>query len=343
MIPAPTRSCSTASASIVTQISNGGAGTSSSGAHLSGLAKMVVFDSDSDSAGGNADGSREIDSWSRKNFEKALPPLQSYSDDAPPIVYQHSVPALNGKSIVVESNGNPTGGNADGNTEIFIYKPRSGEWLQMTNTVAPVENHRPVTIDGKRVIFDSTGDLQNDPKAPPANNADGNRELFLTRVRGGGVLETRQLTNTVAPADSRSGSLDGNSALIVFSSTADLVGQNADGNREIFSWTRRDGSFEQLTHSPSGENSNPVVNLSQRFVVFESTADLTLSGATNRRIFQFDRNRGELLLLSRSRFGTNQSPRIKKRRFVVWESTANLTGNNAAGDWVIYVFDRKKD
>ena len=78
-------------------------------------------------------------------------------------------------------------------------------------------------------------------------------------------------------------------------------------------------------------------------MVFESTADLTLSGATNRRIFQFDRVRGELLLLSRSRFGTNQAPRIKKRRFVVWESTANLTGNNAAGDWVIYLFDRKKD
>ena len=253
------------------------------------------------------------------------------------------MPALNGKAIVLESNANPTGGNADGNTEIFIYKPRSNEWVQVTNTQAPVENRRPNTIDGRRLIFDSTGDLQNDPKAPPASNADGNRELFLVRVRGGGVLETRQLTNTVGPADSRAGSLDSNSAVIAFSSTADLVGQNADGNREIFTWTRRTGAFEQLTHAPNGESTNPVINLSQRFVVFESTADLTLSGATNRRIFQFDRVKGELLLISRSRFGTNQTPRIKKRRYVVWESTANLTGNNAAGDWVIYVFDRKKD
>ena len=326
---------------LVTQVSDGGPGTSSASPRLSGSAKQVIFDTDS--TAGNPDGSREVSRWSRKDFEKSVPPLIAYSNGAPSETYDAPVPALNGKVVVVESNGNPTGGNADGNTEIFIYKPRSGEWIQVTNTVAPVENRRPNTIDGRRIIFDSNGDLQNDPKAPPANNADGNRELFLLRVRGGGVLDLRQLTNTVAPADNRAGSMDSNSGLIAFSSTGDLTGQNADGNREIFTWARRTGAFEQVTHSPSGESINPVVNLSQRFIVFESTADLTLSGATNRRIFQFDRAKGELLLLSRSRFGSNQSPRIKKRRFVVWESTANLTGNNPIGDWVIYLFDRKKD
>jgi len=50
-----------------------------------------------------------------------------------------------------------------------------------------------------------------------------------------------------------------------------------------------------------------------------------------------------LTLLSRSRFGTNQNPRIRKRRFVVWESTSNLTGGNPGSDWVVYLFDRKKD
>src|SRR5262249_24932258 len=83
----------------------------------------------------------------------------------------------------------------------FIYKPRSAEWMQVTNTVAPVENHRPTTIDGRRIIFDSTGDLQNDTHAPPASNADGNRELFLVKLRGGGALDIRQLTDTVGPAD----------------------------------------------------------------------------------------------------------------------------------------------
>jgi len=327
---------------IVTQLSDGGSGTASRGPRLTGLAKSIVFDSDNGIGGGNPDGSREIARWSRKDFEKLAPPLLPYSAGTPGESYENPAPALNGKSVAVESNANPTGGNPDGNTEIFVYKPRSGQWIQITNTLPPVSNRRPATTDGRRIAFDSTGDLHNDPKVPGRNNADGNRELFLVRVKTSGN-EITQITDTVAPAESFSGSLDSNGALLAFSSTANLTAQNADGNREIYTWYRRSAGFEQLTHSAGGESLNPVVNLSQRFVVFESTADLTFSGATNRRIFQFDRNKGELLLLSRSRFGTNQTPRIRKRRFVVWESTADLTGNNPSGDWVIYVFDRKKD
>ena len=84
--------------------------------------------------------------------------------------------------------------------------------------------------------------------------------------------------------------------------------------------------------------------------VFEATADdpnttdaTPGDGATNRRIWQYDRVKDQFLLLSRSRFGTNQAPRIRKRRYVVWESTANLTGINPDNEWVIYLFDRKKD
>jgi len=36
-------------------------------------------------------------------------------------------------------------------------------------------------------------------------------------------------------------------------------------------------------------------------------------------------------------------PPIGLSPFVVWESTANLTGKNPNNEWVIYVFDRKKD
>jgi hypothetical protein len=205
-----------------------------------------------------------------------------------------------------------------------------------------IDNRRPATVDGKRVVFDSNGDLV------PGENPEGNRELFLARLRSGGI-EITQITHTGAGIDNRSGSLDGHSVVVAFSSNGDFTGGNADGNREIFTWHRKTQAFEQITDSPSGENANPMINQTQRFVVFESTADLTLSGATNRRVFQFDRAKGTLTLLSRSRFGTNQLPRIRHRRFVVWESTANLTGNNPPppnntdGEWVIYLFDRKKD
>lgn len=321
---------------VVTQISDGNVAQSSSGPRLTGLAKSVAFASNGNQLGSNGDGSLELMTWSRKSFEKSLPPLTVKTDDSPPHLYDHPSPSLSNKYVMVESNADPIGQNADGNIEIFAYKTRSNEWLQITNTLPPIENRRPATMDGRRLIFDSDGDLV-------GQNADLNRELYLAHIRSTGI-EIKQITNTPAGAETRSGSLDSNSGLIAFSSTGDIVaGQNPDGNREIFTWKRRLGTFEQVTHSAGGENANPVVNQSQRFVVFESTADLTNSGATNRRIFQFDRIKGTLTLLSRSRFGTNSSPRIRKRRYVVWESTSNLTGNNADGNWVIYLFDRKKD
>ncbi|MEO8601580.1 MAG: right-handed parallel beta-helix repeat-containing protein [bacterium] len=327
---------------LLTQLSDGGGGTTSRQPRLSGSVKAVAYDTNADAAGDNPDGSREIVSWQRSLFEKLQPPISVYSSGQDPVSFENPSPSRNGKVIVLESNGNPTGGNPDGNTEIFIYRPRSHEWVQLTNTLPPVENRHPTAPGGARVLFDSTGDLHNDPLAPGINNADGNRELFMARIRSSGI-EFHQITDTVIPAESVAGTLDGKSAVAAFSSTADLIGQNADGNQEIFTWSRRSNAFEQVTHSAAGESAHPTINLTQRYVVFESTADLTNSGANNRRIFQFDRLRGQLFLLSRSRFGTNQVPRISQRRYVVWESTANLTGNNPAGNWVIYIFDRKRD
>ncbi len=92
------------------------------------------------------------------------------------------------------------------------------------------------------------------------------------------------------------------------------------------------------------QSSNPCAAM---FVVFESTADVEDGGSgatlTNRRVHLFDRKRGTTLLISRSFFGDNFTPRISNGRFVVWESTANLTGSNPGGEPAIYLFDRRKD
>jgi hypothetical protein len=145
--------------------------------------------------------------------------------------------------------------------------------------------------------------------------------------------------------------------MVVFSSNGDFVGENPDGNREVFVWTR--GVITQVTHSlPSNctstctpqpdcqlecGNVNPVGDRFGRFVAFESTEDLENDGATNRRVFLYQFATSTLLRLSRSRFGENAHPRISNGRFVVWDSTANLTGLNPNGDRVIYLFDRLKD
>lgn len=312
----------------------------------------IFFDGDADFVGANPDGSIEVLEWNHRTFRRQSPPdpntvVTALSAGGVGEDTRRPAPANNGRRVVVESTGNPTGGNADGNSEIFLYDVRKNTWTQITNTTAPIQNLRPSTRTGRRLVFDSNADLHNDPSVPPRSNADGNREIFLARRKRSSFV-FQQLTDTVAPVENRAASTDRNGKLVVFSSNANFTGQNADGNREIFSLLRG-STFEQISHSTVGENDNPDTSfngsLRRRFIVFESTANLEDGGnvLTNRRIFQYKRGSGELVLVSRSFFGENTSPRISRGRFTVWESTANLNGTNPGGESVIYVYDRRSD
>jgi len=198
-------------------------------------------------------------------------------------------------------------------------------------------------IEGRRVVAESNGDLHNNKKVPGVNNPDHNTEIFVAKVRRRKLPVITQVTDSQAPVVNSSPTADTRARLVTFSSNGDYAGNNADGSTEVFVFNAKEETYEQITSAPSGESVNPVIGASGRWLVFESTSDLNLNGATNRRVFQFDRDLGELLTLSRLRFGTNQLPRIRRRRYVTWESTANLTGGNAAGEWVMFIFDRKKD
>ena len=160
----------------MTQLSDGTGLQLSGKPRLSGTAKNAFFSSTDDQLGDNADGSIEMRNFNRKLFEKGMPPLSSKTTDMPPVTYDGPVPSLNSKYIYVESNADPVGENADGNLEIFVLKPRSNEWVQVTHTLPPVENHRPATVTGRRVVFDSDGDLSGE-------NPDGNRELYIAQLK----------------------------------------------------------------------------------------------------------------------------------------------------------------
>ena len=299
-----------------------------------------VFSTDTaDLVGVNPDLSKEIVVWSSRDFRRLNPSNPNTVIDAVSngagLDSQQPAPGRNGRYVLMESEGNPTGNNADGNIELFFYDTKRLSWQQVTNSAPPTENRRPSTQTGKEVLFDSTENYA-------GQNADGNREIFLGEQRGATWTFT-QLTNSVAPVDNRAGQLARHGRVNSFSSNGDYAGQNADGNREVFVVER--GVFTQLTHSTVGENVNPHGSPKGRFVTFESTANLESGGGTvvNRRVFLYDRSLNILTLVSRSFFGNNFVPRMSNGRFVVWESTSNLTGNNPMGESVIYAFDRRRD
>jgi hypothetical protein len=351
---------------LITQLSDDqGTGEPSGAPATTRLGLKNYFASKANFMGDNADGSSEIVLFDRRNFKESRPGAVTKLTDGPAGAdFDNPATSVSGRYVVMEAMGDPTGNNADGNREIMVFQPRKNEWIQATNTLAPVENRRPATTSGRRFVFDSNGDLHNNAKISGIGNLDGNREIFVAKLRRGGV-EITQITDTQAPVVNTSGSTDSRAKLIAFSSTGDFTGQNTDGNEEIFTWFR--GAFEQITNTSAGENQSPAVSTNGRWLVFQTTADLLNNGSTNPRIFQFDRERGVLLQLSRSRFGDNLTPGTRKRRFVVWESTANLTAQNpfrcrggvqngdlcsfdsqcdsgtCEGDRVLFLFDRKRD
>ncbi len=306
----------------------------------------VFFSSSADLTGENPDASIELMRWSHRDFHREEPSdphfvLSALSAEDAQDTEQPS-PEGNGRRVAVVSTGDPAGLNDDGNREIFLLDTRKASWAQMTDTSLPVDNRRPSAHRGKVVLFDSNGDLHNDPRVRGMRNADGNRELFMARLKGA-YVSIVQMTDTRAPVENRAGSVSRRGKLVTFSSNGDFIGENPDGNREIFVLSK--GRFEQLSHSTTGENVHPMANPRGRFVAFESTSDLEAGGAVdlNRRIFLFDRKLEELIVVSRSLFGSNVAPRISNGRFVVWESTSDLTGRNPIGEPTIYVFDRRRD
>jgi len=354
---------------VITQLTDDSTGDATSGfPRITAGGKEVMCSTNADLMSSNPDGSLEVMSWRRKLHERGGPLVpQSMLTDGPWGVNSSApAPSVNGSVVALESNADPVGQNPDGNTEIFLHYPRKNIWVQVTRTTSfcsvsgedcesdddcegpgdsctAVENRRPATIDGRRIVFESTGDLHNDPRRPGVNNPDHNREIFIAKVQKTGSTLVTQVTSSLSPVENSGPTGDSRAKLVAFSSNGDYAGTNADGSREIFVWSASRSTTEQLTTASAGESINPVMSTTGRWLVFESTSDLEQNGASNRRVFQFDRDLGELTALSRLRFGTNQQPRMRRRRFVIWESTANLTGNNAQGDWVVFVFDRKKD
>ncbi|MBI3346557.1 MAG: PD40 domain-containing protein [Burkholderiales bacterium] len=112
----------------------------------------------------------------------------------------------------------------------------------ITTVISPTGsgfNQRPaISADGNSVAFVSSFN-------PLGQNADGNAELFRYDIASHSLLQLTHTTGGTASGPS----ISGNGSRIVFSSTADLTGGNADGNFEAFVYDLLAGDFRQLTHT----------------------------------------------------------------------------------------------
>lgn len=130
-------------------------------------------------------------------------------------------------------------------------------------------NIRPdFSDDGRTLAFTSTYD-------PLGTNADRNAEVFVYDLD---THTVRQLTFSTGDAFTNGDvSLSADGKRVAFSSTANLVGTNADGNQEIYVYDLIDDLLTQVTQT-SGfgvHNLEPSLSGDGLTLVFTSTANYT--------------------------------------------------------------------
>jgi len=224
----------------------------------------LAFASSCDLTGDNPDGNTEIfhfDSWANSLAQVTSSTGCTGSSD----------PAISsdGSQIVMVSNCDLTGGNADENHEIFRFDVDTNTLTQVTSSSGCSGSAYPtISADGARIAFASGCDLT-------GQNGDGNTELFAFDTAAGTLT---QITNSSGCLGSFDPGLSADGTRMVFASTCDLTGDNPAGNWEIFQYESTRHELAQITSSVSSGclgSFAPTVSADGRRIAFKSYCDLT--------------------------------------------------------------------
>ncbi len=156
--------------------------------------------------------------------------------------------AVSNRQVVVDrdlslvayvSNGNPTGGNGDTGTEVFLQEIGGGT-EQITDVAEPLAFRHAgspsLSASGEWLAFSSSADLL------PPGNEDGNPEIYryFRPAAGAPVLEQVTSTGVVTPGcENESPSIQDTGAVAFVTTCGDEIaaGFNGDGNPEPAVWT----------------------------------------------------------------------------------------------------------
>jgi len=266
-----------------TQITNTAVGSNEEPA-INADGTRIAFRSSANLSVGNADGNFEI-----FLFDAATNGFTQITATTGSANNEH--PAINamGTRIAFRSRANLTGGNSDGNREIFMFDATTpaATLIQITNTTGDSGSRDPViNADGTRIAFVSDRDTAStltagelSPCLDCPGNPDGNQEIFLfdtAAVNADGTLGAfTQITNTDVDGSNSQPSINADGTRIAFVSNRDLVPEgNLDLSLEIFLFDAATSGFTQITNTADAvENIDPSINAAGTRIAFDSDAD----------------------------------------------------------------------
>lgn len=149
------------------------------------------------------------------------------------------------RRIIFGSDRDLTGGNPDGNSEVFVMEQDGSGIRQLTHTTGGCGcDEGNLDITNTKVLFSSDRDLVS------GKNSDENYELFTMNIDGTNI---HQLTNTVTPTGvgSVAPRWTSDTKTIVFRSDGPA------GNFQVFRMKGDGTRMVQITHNPGGFGSAP--------------------------------------------------------------------------------------
>ncbi len=149
----------------------------------------------------------------------------------------------NGNRIAFHASDDLTGGNADGNSEIFLYDGATDSFTQVTDTVGGESFNPSISADGSRVAFQTTTSLADGAGVLP--------EIVVFDV-GAGVA-ARLANHAAATVGSRNPVLSADGARVAFVSDGDYGGGNPDGSDEVFRLNIASTTVIQLSDDPGDD------------------------------------------------------------------------------------------
>jgi hypothetical protein len=243
------------------------------GAASSATGDLVTFESTCDLTGQNADGNREIFQVDDVGF---VTQLTDSTDCTNANVTSNST----GQIVAFDSDCDLTGGNGDGNVEIFTVK--QGAIVQLTSS-ADCGSFAPSSSQtGARIAFDSDCDYLGGANPYRSN------EIFQIDTT---TLAVSQLTDDRSSTycGSFNAASNAGGGIVAFESDCDLTGGNPDQIPEIFEVLAGNGVVTQLTASDDDGCVSEHVssNANGSVFVFQSDCDYTGANADgSEEVFQ---------------------------------------------------------
>ena len=290
----------------------------------------LLYTGNVDPTGGNADGSTEA-------FLTTVPGgvvTQLTSTGAAGTVFNVRLDE-DADLVTVASGVDLIGNNADGKLEVFTVDPTGPTVTQVTSTTSGVGVSIGVpNAAGTELVVVSDKDLETDP-----NGGFGAADLFR-HVLGGGfttLTDSPGLAGGVENADA-----DDTFDRVVYNSTGDLAGDNADGNQEIFQITSE--GISQLTDTTGGDvgSLNPVISDDGQVVAFLSDLDpvaQNVDGNVELFVRSAEGVVSQVTETTGADLATSDLAIDGDGSRLAFQTTQDLTGGNADGNLELFTAD----